>query len=76
MVERERNNGEKYLKVGGKYRSLDNVYHFHEKKFDRMKATPERQAERKKYLTYIARQIELCRKMIKAHASINPFIFF
>jgi hypothetical protein len=76
MVERARNNGEKYLMVGGKNRRLDNVYHFYEKKFDRMKATPERQIERKKYLTYIARQIVICRKMINAHVSENPFIFF
>lgn len=73
MVERARNNGEKYLKVVGKQRRLSNVYDYFEKKFDRMKATPERQAERKKYITYIARQIELCRKMIKAHGSTNPF---
>jgi hypothetical protein len=73
MVERARNDGEKYLKVNGKQRRLDNVYDYYEKKFDRMKATPERQAERKKYITYTARQIELCRKMIKAHGSTNPF---
>jgi hypothetical protein len=70
-IEERRGRGETRIEVGGRRRTLSAAYDYHETRFEKMTATPERQAERKKFLRYIDRQVDLCRQMIDAQKPVS-----
>jgi hypothetical protein len=73
-LEERKRRGDPVIVLGGRRRTLKAAdFHaetYFDRRFDNMTATPKRQAERKRKLSNLARQVDFCRQMIEAHKPI------
>ena len=74
-LEEKKERGDPDIVLGGRRRTLRAAgFHaetYFNRRFDNMTATPKRQVNRKKILSYLDRQVDLCRQMIDAHKPVS-----